>query len=122
MDQAFTERWALALESGEYVQGAGYFRRRNDDGAVCHCVVGVALDLLIQDGHAIAWRENHGGIFDSGGCRRFAHSATFEQMGIDPADASKLTTANDTGQSFTTLAKMVRRMGAKRQTRATGRD
>lgn len=42
----FLRKWIKALRSGEYIQTVGHFCRTNFDGQLCHCPLGVALELI----------------------------------------------------------------------------
>ena len=43
-------KWIDALRSGKYTQGFGALRTIDDDGSVCHCVVGVLADVIDPNG------------------------------------------------------------------------
>lgn len=44
VDREFLTQWAAALRSGEYKQGTGCLRSRDD----CYCVLGVACDVAFK--------------------------------------------------------------------------
>lgn len=47
MDPVIKERWATALESGEYKQGTGGLRDADSD---TYCCLGVLCELAVEDG------------------------------------------------------------------------
>lgn len=53
MNIEFAQRWVAALRSGRYKQGRSRLRKKDDT----FCCLGVACDLLIQDGLLPPWEE-----------------------------------------------------------------
>jgi hypothetical protein len=47
-----------ALRSGEYKQGTGALRDHPEEG--CYCVLGVIVDLYIQEHASESWRDFYG--------------------------------------------------------------
>lgn len=48
-------QWSTALRGDLYTQGFGYLRAVNEEGALCHCPLGVLVDLAVQAGVVPAW-------------------------------------------------------------------
>lgn len=110
---AFTDRWADALESGTYLQGRRLLRSEDARGNVRHCVIGVACDLLIQDGVLPSWVKDGRRYKVKGMARLFIDRAAYEYMGIDGDTVTKLMQANDSGLPFPKLARRVRNAGRR---------
>ena len=50
MDRGIGERWLQALESSEYLKGAGQLAGEDGEGRTCFCCLGVLAELARQDG------------------------------------------------------------------------
>ena len=50
MRREIAERWADALESGEYVQGQSYLKTHWPKIGTYHCCLGVLCELAVKDG------------------------------------------------------------------------
>jgi hypothetical protein len=111
MDAELKERWACALESGEYEQGMGGLRDQNPHGGKdAFCCLGVLLDLIDPEGWSSypfssfkKWGENSLGcvpedLAESIGLTA-AHPETSQHQFINANDMQ--------GKRFPEIAKMV---------------
>ena len=122
--------WIDALESGEYKQGRGALKRRNqhlEDDPIFYCCLGVACEVLEPEaytkhpdvpitlnGPKAAFRHgrnNHSVLPDHLTKRLKLHSATGTAQTDEHGHSlgyESLTTMNDSGKSFEHIAKCLR--------------
>lgn len=118
-------RWIEALESGEYQQGQGALRHLE---AGTFCCLGVATDVAIRNGVAIAWNENVEIETEDGGHAGTLPIPVQEWLGIehgnpgiqlDPFGYDQISciTANDeAGWTFEKIAAGLRRTYLREET------
>lgn len=108
--------WTAALRSGEYKQGAGKLRNREDE----FCCLGVLCDLQSKSGQPVAeWKETDWAeSVTFGGCSGVPPSDVVEwaaenYIGQDRSFAinysTNLTSMNDSGISFAEIADIIDR-------------
>lgn len=115
--------WLAALRGGEYEQGQGLLRRDNHlkKGQSQYCCLGVLCDLLVKKGIG-QWvfdDEENGWMYaDQAGMLNDISltEATLEKIGVGVEvgsemrvdhDGGYLTTMNDQGKSFATIAQVI---------------
>ena len=125
MNQENKERWAAALESGEYQQGRGALVRKSAMGNLSYCCLGVLCELAVADGiiepvviHGASGRGKYAGcqglpprvVMEWAGASTEEISwCDFEVSSLGPLDQKDyLATLNDTGVPFTVIAQAIR--------------
>ena len=56
MNKEIKTKWVAALRSGEYTQGFDQLREITKLGVICHCVLGVLVDVFAEE-KSISWNE-----------------------------------------------------------------
>ena len=131
MNQEIKERWAAALESGEYQQGRGALVRKSATGNLSYCCLGVLCELAVADGviePAVFFsdREEFGGAVpgEYAGSQGLPPRVVMEWAGASANEVNwsdfgvavpgttyqkdYLATLNDTGHPFTVIAQAIR--------------
>ena len=104
MDKSIAERWATALESGEYVQGRGELRSDQ-----YFCCLGVLCELATADGVAIERADDgHGYRAAIGFLNGMPPEEVYTWCGLDGALADLYADMNDSDESFEEIAKRIR--------------
>lgn len=127
LDKDFLREWASALRSGDYVQGKGALRSKDD----CYCVMGVACDLALKLGMISGDWVLYENCYQVSGAKliAFMPKALAQQigMGVDGSIIDEdgqvvsmqvtedrwyrsLLDANDRGESFESLANVLERL------------
>lgn len=113
------ESWAQSLEHGGYIQGEEYLKRRNYDGVITHCCLGVACEVHPL-GLGISHEEESGEGFEfflEGWDTGFLSESSVEVQltdsmmgfyGLTDSDQRILVLLNDDRVSFVTIAKIIR--------------
>ncbi len=94
------ERWAAALESGEYTQARERLRRYGKQ----MCCLGVLCDLYDPEG----WRIVDSGTWVFIDEEKMPPEEVLERVGLSFEEAEELAGYNDNGESFKTIAQHVR--------------
>lgn len=102
MTPELREKWAAALESGEYVQAQGVLR--NDDKEMC------CLGVLCEIVSPASWRRDTEDRWSHRHETTMPSSALLEEIGLRFMDAKELAKVNDDGHSFIEIAKLVRNL------------
>jgi hypothetical protein len=120
--KTFKRDWVKALRSGEYKQGTGVLCQPNNPEYDRFCCLGVAANLLIENGHRLKWEMGVGkyaliGKPNEGGQ---ASALTIEERvpkwlkdklrgGSEEDDSfeGKLMWMNDSGKSFKRIATFI---------------
>jgi hypothetical protein len=107
MDQAIKRRWVTALRSGEYKQGRGALRSKDDR----FCCLDVLCDLAAQDGLGRWGVESDGFVFrEKSGLQNSGMPAEPIIRWADLMVVGQLAIMNDDGKkSFTEIADFIER-------------
>lgn len=127
MNPEIKARWLAALRSGEYKQGPGVLRNRDED---TYCCLGVLCELAVQEGVVrsvvevgncwIADREDRVRITGYDGATTVLPVTVSEWAGLDRSGVDsgnpwvlgrqkQLAQLNDEGYAFTELADVIER-------------
>lgn len=118
MNKSLQERWVKALTDGSYPQTQNVLR--DETG---YCCLGVACDLLDPKG----WGKLDEVTYTCGGGSASSKKLAFgwnntssasiaglcTSIGIEPFDLRRLVNANDAGESFSEIAKIVANIGTR---------
>lgn len=100
MTPELKEKWAAALESGEYEQGRGKLRD-NDDRMCC---LGVLCHLVDQS----KWERRNASTWEHLGEEGLPLEDFLCTIGLDYHAAESLAEQNDAGATFREIAKIIR--------------
>lgn len=111
MKESIKEKWAIALESGDYVQGNSELRMSfspdNDEENVetHHCCLGVLADIVDPEGWSGDLWHNDGVEFNL---------SNLDRVGLSPELQTVFITLNDdVGLDFEQIAQVVRELPAR---------
>jgi hypothetical protein len=112
MKKEIKERWIEALESGRYEQGAGYLHEGES-----FCCLGVLCDIVKEEiglKIRVETQENGVELYYYDGEEAGLPESVIEYTGVDAigkiprATFGSLATMNDSGSSFTEIARVIR--------------
>lgn len=64
MNRDIATRWVQALRSKKFTQAQSQLRRKDREGALSHCCLGVLCELAVEDGVAVRTYEGYTGTYD----------------------------------------------------------
>ena len=101
MNSKWKQRWLEALRSGDYAQGKFMLKRPEDR----YCCLGVLCDIYSKENKG-EWSKSH---FVYGGevSRNYLPKNLSKYLGITKAQESRLSSLNDEGVSFRTIADII---------------
>lgn len=106
MHNSVAKRWADALRSGQYQQGHGALRTRDDQ----FCCLGVLCQVVAPDGWTLdeeTWHST-GEVYRSFGEVDIPPISILVEAGLTHSEAHKLATLNDScGLTFSEIADIV---------------
>lgn len=106
------KKWVKALESGEYTQTSGRLEVKKEDGSFAHCVMGVACRLYANE-HP-DWEVRVVSDYSYFEFSSFTPPlVVLEWLGLEPplvctSNGTSLIGLNDSGVSFSDLAKIIK--------------
>ena len=111
MNHEIKTKWLAALRSGEYRKSVHVLKRYFKNVPARYCCMGVLCDIIKED-HPHAQElieqktDNH---FGSDKMSKFAmlDQETLSYTGVEMGEQRRLTTMNDKGASFLTIAKYI---------------
>jgi hypothetical protein len=106
MNAELKAKWVEALRSGNYSQGHGLLKRREDDNTAKHCCLGVLCELI--DPTKFTPRTNESRTYEYG-LHGFSSDITLPpsvqcMTGLDEETCQTLANMNDTGNTFQDIA------------------
>jgi hypothetical protein len=115
MNEQIKEKWIEKLESGEYSQGQGRLRIKNEEGGPDKfCCLGVLADIINpngwkcqQDVSYYSGKEVYCYIFDNEGSDYIPEDIA-DEIGLSTQDQNELAQMNDSGKKFHEIAEEIR--------------
>jgi hypothetical protein len=116
MNPEIKEKWIEKLESGEYQQGQGGLRIKNEEvGTDQFCCLGVLADIINPDGWRPPETRWYDGkrissyIFTEHGCDGYLPENIAEEVGLSNQDQTDFAAMNDKGKNFREIAEEIRK-------------
>ncbi len=112
MDKDIKEEWIDRLRSGNYNQTTGYLNRTNltdslPGGEIGHCCLGILCEIAVERGISTKEEIVGDGYAEFDGVYGMPSNYVLDWASLTFDDASYLSTENDSGVPFTSIADII---------------